>query len=168
MRHAIALLTVLAATTAACQRPASTAPAPAAAPPVSQPATSGPVGRPKAVTPPDALASQNTNWGSTVADVLEFRRTGNVLTVVGRFRNTGLVSLHFATAYVLDEAQGRKYKVLADEAGELIACCHGVTALGENQTLNFWVKFPAPPADVKAVTLVLPETTPFENLAIRD
>lgn len=124
--------------------------------------------RPKPVTPPDAVASQNTNWGTVVADVQEFKRKGNVLTAVGRFRGGGLIELNLSSAYILDEAQGRKYKALVDETGDVIGCCHGGRLLSSPDTLAFWVKFPAPPPDVKAITLVFPQTTPFESLAIQD
>ena len=136
----------------------------------TQPATAAApfAARPKPTRPADALDSQNTNWGSTVADLLEFKRKGNVLTAVGRLRNEGLVQLNLSAAYLLDEAQGRKYMALVDENRDTIGCCYGTTALGATNTLGFWIKFPAPPADVKTITLVFPETTPFEDVAIQD
>jgi hypothetical protein len=143
------------------------------APPASPAASAAPTAaafsaRPQPIKPADALAAQNTNWGSVVADVLEFKRKGNVLTAVGRLRNDGLVELNLSTAYILDEANGKKYKALVDETGEVIGCCHGTRALGATETQAFWVKFPAPPPDVKAITFVFPQTTPFENLPIQD
>jgi hypothetical protein len=151
---------------AACGQPEQSSPA--AAPnsvPNTAPAVSS---RPTPTTPADALQSQNTNWGMVVADVLEFKRRGNVLTAVGRLRNEGLVELNLSAAYLLDEAQGRKYKALVDENGDVIGCCHGTTALSSTGTQAFWVKFPAPPPDVKTITLVFPQTTPFENLTIQE
>ena len=35
-------------------------------------------------------------------------------------------------------------------------------------TYTIWMKFPAPPADVKTVTLQVPGVPPFEDLAIQD
>jgi hypothetical protein len=164
MKQQIALVLVLLLATG-CQRPDAT---PASPPTSEAPTTAGVTTRPKPVKPADALDSQNTNWGSVVADVLEFKRKGNVLTAVGRLRNEGLVELNLSAAYLLDEAQGKKYKALVDENGDVIGCCHGTTALGATAQLGFWVKFPAPPPEVKTITLVFPQTTPFENLPIQD
>jgi hypothetical protein len=164
MKQQLALVAILLLATG-CRRQDA---APASSPTSEAPTTASVATRPKPVKPADALDSQNTNWGSVVADVLEFKRKGNVLTAVGRLRNEGLVELNLSTAYILDEAQGRKYKALVDENGDVIGCCHGTTALGATATQAFWVKFPAPPPEVKTVTLVFPQTTPFENLAIQD
>jgi hypothetical protein len=165
MKHAYTLLFAFCWLLAACQRqdatPAS-APASKAAAPASAPL------RPKPATPADALDSQNTNWDLAVADVLEFRRKGTVLTAVGRLREEGLVQLNLSFAYLLDEANGLKYNVLVDENGDVIGCCGGTTAVGPNRPLDFWIKFPAPPPEVKTVTFVFPQTAPFENLPIQD
>ena len=37
---------------------------------------------------------------------------------------------------------------------------------GEPKTI--WMKFPAPPAEVKAITLNIPKTPPFEDITIQD
>jgi putative intracellular protease/amidase len=61
-----------------------------------------------------------------------------------------------------------RFQALLDENGDVIGCCHGTTALASNGTLAFWIKFPAPPPEIKSVTFVFPQTTPFEHLAIQD
>ena len=40
--------------------------------------------------------------------------------------------------------------------------------LDPGQSYTMWVKFPAPPAEVKSVTLQVPGVPPFEDLAIQD
>lgn len=152
---------------AAAEAPAATAPAPAAAPA-------------SAVTPPanSVLASQETNWQGVLAEVTEFRRKGNTLTAKVRLRNQGSgkaqAEVIYKEVYLMDLGAGKKYQVLQDEKGAYIAGLksgwndrwYGDLAPGESYTL--WVKFPAPPAEVKSVTLQVPGVPPFEDLAIQD
>jgi hypothetical protein len=160
---------------------ASTAPAPAAAPP---PATAAPQAAPAtsaaapAPAPAAALASQQTNWPGVVADVTEFRRKGSTLTAKVVLRNQGNVdsepNIHYNELYVMDLGAGKKYEVLKDEKGNYIAALHSGYRDQWYQTLQpggsytIWMKFPAPPPDVKTVTLQIPGVPPFEDLAIQD
>lgn len=155
----------------ACQREGSSAPVANTA--ASSAQTAPAPSRPPVVKPPDALASQNTNWTNLVADVMEFRRKGNTLTAVVRIRNvsaddtTRLLNSNFSGAYVLDEAQGKKYEVLKDEAGGYITSAGGTTGMGGGGSIIIWMKFPAPPSEVTKATLTIPETLPFEDLMIQ-
>lgn len=177
---------------AAC-RPSAEETESAAATPAEPPAASEPAGStdtpaapssepaaPPAATPAagTVLASQETNWSGIVAEVTEFRRKGNTLTARVRLRNQGGVGVQpeviYDEVYVMDLAAGKKYKVLADEAGAYIAALrsgwkdrwYDKIEPGQSQTL--WMKFPAPPAEVKSVTLQVPGVPPFEDLAIQD
>lgn len=154
-------------TTAATSTPAATAqsaPAPAASPAPASPAT--------------VLSTQETNWAGVTAEVTEFKRKGNTLTAKVRFRNSGSErvepEIRLGDAYVMDAAAGKKYQVLKDEKGTYIAALYpgwsdrwwGKLAAGEQATI--WMKFPAPPAEVRAVTLQLPGVPPFEDVPIQD
>ena len=124
------------------------------------------------------LASTETNWPGVVAEVTELRRRGNTLTAKVRYRNTGTSNaepdVNYGEVYLMDAANARKYEVLRDEKGTFIASLtsgwedrwYKTMEAGEQQTL--WIKFPAPPTDVRAITLQLPNTPPFEDLAIQD
>lgn len=170
---------------AAC-RPSAEEPAPAAA---SEPAatSSTPVAEPAAVPAVPAavpaasgavLASQETNWQGVVAEVTEFRRKGNTLTAKVRLRNQGSekvpAEVIYKEVYLMDLGAGKKYQVLQDEKGAYIADLrsgwndrwYGDLEPGQSHTM--WVKFPAPPAEVKSVTLQVPGVPPFEDLAIQD
>ena len=76
--------------------------------------------------------------------------------------------------YLMDAPNAKKYEVLKDEKGTYIASLRTGwddrwsthVKPGESQTL--WMKFPAPPVEVKTITLQLPSTPPFEDLAITD
>ena len=193
MRKSLVLGSVLLAL-AACQPTAEeTEPAPAASTEpaaASEPAAEAPAAAPVSEPPPAAapaaapaasgavLASQETNWQGVVAEVTEFRRKGNTLTAKVRLRNQGSAEAKaeviYKEVYLMDLGAGKKYQVLQDEKGAYIAGLrsgwndrwYGDLAPGESYTL--WVKFPAPPAEVKAVTLQVPGVPPFEDLAIQD
>jgi hypothetical protein len=154
------------------------APAPAAA---AYPAEgSAPAAAPAAAAPGSAtvLASQETNWGGVTAEITEFRRKGNTLTARVRLRNGGpeqqTVEIKYPEVYLMDAANARKYEVLRDEKGSYI----GALRSGYNERwyeyiepaeqFTIWVKFPAPPPEVRAITLQLPGVPPFEDLAIQD
>jgi hypothetical protein len=164
------LLTALPLLLASCQREGASAPV------TDKPAASAQTAAasfPAAVKPADALASQNTNWSGLVADVMEFRRKANTLTALVRIRNlnesaTSVLNSDFSGAYVLDEAQGKKYEVLKDEEGGYIASAGGTTGLVSGSSMIIWMKFPAPPSDVQKATLTIPETPPFEDLTIQN
>lgn len=125
-----------------------------------------------------SLASQETNWPGVTAEVMEFRRKGNTVTAKVRLANKRAertsVEIMWKEVALVDTAGGRKYEVLRDEKGAFIASIRS----GWNDRWGEWVdpgtsqivwmKFPAPPPEVKAVTLQLPKTPPFDDLTIQD
>lgn len=128
--------------------------------------------------PAAPLASQETNWSGIVADVTEFKRKGNTLTAKVRLRNTGTAAtraeINYDGVYLLDTGAGKKYQVLEDEKGTSIAALrpgYGDRWFDEIQpsaSQTLWIKFPAPPPEVKSVTLQLEGMAPFDDLAIQD
>ncbi len=124
------------------------------------------------------LASQETNWAGVVVEVTEFRRKGNTLTAKFRVRNQGdgevEPDFYYSQIYVMDAAAGKKYEALKDEEGNYIAALRSgwrdrwYDKLQPGQSALLWVKFPAPPPDVTTVTLQIPNTPPFDELAIQD
>jgi hypothetical protein len=140
---------------------------PGAAPPAAAPAAGGTV-----------LASTETNWPGVVAEVTELRRRGNTLTAKVRYRNTGTSNaepdVSYSEVYLMDAANARKYEVLRDEKGTYIALLRSgwnnrwYQTMEPTQQQTIWIKFPAPPPEVRAITLQLPNMPPFEELAIQD
>jgi hypothetical protein len=124
------------------------------------------------------LASEATNWPGISAEVTEFRRKGNTLTAKVRLRNGGATKstpdIKYAEVYVLDANAGKKYEVLKDEKGSYIAALRQgwperwYEEIQPGETRAIWMKFPAPPAEVKTATLQIPNTPPFEDLAIQE
>lgn len=134
-------------------------------------------------TPPPAaaagaLASQETNWSGITAAVTEFRRKGNTLTAKVRFTNGGSdekdVQVHYAQVNLVDTTGGKKYQTLKDEKDEYIALLNpgwkdrwsSNVKPGESKTV--WMKFPAPPAETKTITLQMPNMPPFDDLTIQE
>jgi hypothetical protein len=154
--------------------PAATTPAPA---PVTNPNPGTPAAAP-APTAAAAVATQTSNWPGVVADVTEFRRKGSTLTVRVVLRNQGNVDaepdVHYNEVYVMDLGAGKKYEVLKDEKGTYIAALRSgwnnrwYEKLAPGASYTLWMKFPAPPPEVKSVTLQLPGMPPFEDLPIQD
>ena len=169
MKPAHALIFAMPLFVLACQRQAQP-------PPTSSPGTP-PTVRPTAAAPapvkaPDALASRNTDADGVVADVMEFRRKGNTLTAVIRLRSqastTSVITNDYDHVYVMDEAGAKKYVVLKDEKDGYIASWIRYAGLTPGGTLTYWVKFPAPPRELRSATLVGSSATPFEDLPIQD
>ena len=187
---ALILAVAAVAATSACTTPQSTpTPAPAAAPVTAAPAAApaatlppaGSTAAPAAMPAPGggpALATQDSNWAGVVVEVLEFRRKGNTLTAKLRLTNRGTeqstAEVHYGEAYLMDAAAGKKYEVLKDEKGAFIAALRQgygdrwYEYMKPTQTATIWMKFPAPPPEVKTVTLQVPGVAPFEDLAIQD
>jgi hypothetical protein len=169
------------ASSTATTPPASTetaAPATEPAPATTAPAESASTGTAPAGAPAAALASQETNWTGISADVTEFRRKGNTLTAKVVLRNHGTeetqTEINYKEVYLMDLGAGKKYEVLKDEKGSYIAALRSnwndrwYDTLKPGQAFTLWMKFPAPPAEVKSVTLQVPGMSPFEDLAIQD
>jgi hypothetical protein len=154
--------------------PATEPAAPATAPAESASTGTAPAGAPTAAT----LASQETNWTGISAEVTEFRRKGNTLTAKVVLRNHAGAEIesdiNYKEVYLMDLGAGKKYEVLKDEKGTYIAALRSGWAdrwydkLAPGQSFTLWMKFPAPPPDVKSVTLQLPGMPPFEDLPIQD
>jgi hypothetical protein len=127
---------------------------------------------------PGVLASQETNWPGIVAEVTEFRRRGNTLTARVRLSNQGSEdpqpNFYYNEAYLMDAAAGKKYEVLRDENGNYIAALSSGesgrwrTRMQPGASQTIWMKFPAPPPEVRAVTLQMGGIPPFEDLPIQD
>jgi hypothetical protein len=124
------------------------------------------------------LASEETDWPGIVVELTEFRRKGNTLTARVRLKNGGSETpqpeIIYGGAYVLDTGAGKKYEVLRDEKGQYIAALHSgfgdrwYDKIAPGQQRTIWIKFPAPPPDVKSATLQIPGAPPLEDVPIQD
>ena len=125
-----------------------------------------------------SLASQETNWPGITAEVTEFKRKGNSLTAKIRLTNKGTADVQPAVEWrdvaLVDATGGKKYEVLKDEKGGVIASTRSgwndrwYESISPNQSQIIWMKFPAPPPEVKTITLQMPKMPPFDDLTIQD
>ena len=70
----------------------------------------------------------------------------------------------FSGAYLLDAANKKKYLVVRDTEGKCI--CSGVDNLEDGKKMNIWATYPAPPADVTEMTVIVPLFEPIEGVPI--
>jgi hypothetical protein len=142
--------------------------------------------RAQAPTPAKPMATNATNWGEGVlVDLMSVERKGSILTVKWAVRNGAAkrADLKFGlvgrdqTTYAVDEDSGTKYYVLTDKEKHSLASAHeylgGDTYGIEDQvepgaTGRYWMKLPAPPPAVKAISIFLTKVEPFESVAIAD
>jgi hypothetical protein len=142
--------------------------------------------RAQAPAPAKPMATNTTNWGEGVlADLMSVERKGNILTVKWAVRNTsaaqvqvkfGLVGRDQST-YAVDEDSGTKYYVLTDKEKHGLASAHAYLGsdthgiedyIAAGATARYWMKLPAPPPAVKAISIFLTKVEPFESVAIAD
>ena len=136
------------------------------------------VALPAVAQQPAPLASQETNLSGVTAEVTEFKRRGNTLTAKVRYTSTAsedlTLDVEYDKSYVLDAANGKKYEILRDDAQKYIAAMGPSysdrywSTIKPGQPLTVWMKFPAPPPEVKTATLQLDDAPPFDDLAIQD
>ncbi len=70
----------------------------------------------------------------------------------------------FSGAYLLDAVNKKKYLVVRDTEGKCV--CSGVNDLEDGKKMNIWATYPAPPAEVTEMTLVVPLFEPIEGVPI--
>ena len=123
----------------------------------------------------DPLQTQMSMSGDMDVEVLKASILDNIFTVVLLYRNNGeakeRVYYNFAGVYFIDDTEKKKYHVLKDSNNRWIGAPMNSAgdiskkiAAGGKQLV--WFKFPAPPATVESINLVIPGVLPFEELAI--
>ena len=147
----------------------------------SSPAAAG-TPAPKTETSSSATSAlkADTDWGGT-AELLSVKRAdGSTVTVQFKFTNPTdkridvSVVGHFsheniaALVYYVDPKNRKKYLVIHDEEKKPLSSDMQFLALEASASKTGWAKFPAPPADVTAITVYLPGAPPFERVPITD
>ena len=124
-----------------------------------------------------ALAAQETEWPGVVVQLTEFARKGKTLNAKLRFTNNGQKKerpdFYYRDTYVVDE-NNKKYEVVKDEKGGYL----GSVSSGYNYwwgedvdpgaSRTVWMRFEAPPAGVKAMTIQVGTLDPFEDVQIQN
>lgn len=132
----------------------------------------------RAQKPAGTIDSADAEWPGVQTDLLEVRRmSDNTVRVRWRWRNTGdkdvsvvaseVANLLRRETYLLDPANRKKHYVVTDAKGTPVGTALGLSfRLKAKDSAALWAKFPAPPAGVEKVTVVIAKTPPFEDVAI--
>jgi len=183
IRHLlVAGMILLGAELTGCSKESPSPPAPTSAQPPAAPApaAAAPAATPVAVPPATAaLKTGETNISGVTADVTECARKEGVLSVRVRFHNTAkenkklnlIDGRDYEKYYVT--AASKKYFILKDSEGTYLtaqANSFGSLSVGLDpwEQFTWWAKYPAPPDDVKAVTLYTPVAPPLEDIPVSD
>lgn len=141
----------------------------------SMPEVSAPPLVPAASTQGPSLGDADSQNGQFRLSVTEATRTGGVLTIKARVTLLGgetgtrrlLYSFDNEKLYVL--AGDQKYMMLKDNEGVALAPEDFAPTFAQlGGTATWWGKFPAPPAEVRAVGFYFKDFAPVENVAIKD
>jgi hypothetical protein len=128
--------------------------------------------------PAGVIDTIDAEWSGVQTDLLEVRRmSDNTIRVRWRYRNTGdkevalyahdAVYLLKLETYLLDPANKKKMFVVTDAKGHPIGTDIGQSfRVKPKESWTAWAKFPAPPANVEKITVVIAKTPPFEDVVI--
>lgn len=123
------------------------------------------------VAPATAIQSQPGPDGSQV-DLIKLAVTGDILTATFRCSSQDRVnteSFRLENISLIDDATSQRISVLKDNAGNWLASSpagNSIMASCEAKPGIFWMKFPAPPATSKTVSINLPNTAPFDGVPV--
>lgn len=79
----------------------------------------------------------------------------------------GVVSgYNVSGVHLIDPVGKKKYLVVTDSQNNCVCSSNLSHALPAGQRLNLWAKFPAPPADVRKVSLVFPHFIPTDDVPL--
>ena len=67
--------------------------------------------------------------------------------------------------HLLDPANKKQYPVIRDGEGNCL-CSRGIADVASKSRVNLWAKFPAPPGDVKKVSIVIPHFLPMDDVPL--
>ncbi len=83
-----------------------------------------------------------------------------------RFNGSGYVGYRsMSGVHLIDTVSKKKYFPIADTDGNCV-CSNNVDDIASNSQVALWVKFPAPPASVKKITVEVPHFIPLDDVPI--
>ena len=69
--------------------------------------------------------------------------------------------------HLIDQSAKKKYFVARDSEGNCV-CSREQKDLPPGEKRNLWAKFPAPPPDVKTISIVIPRFSPLDDVPVSD
>jgi hypothetical protein len=156
-------------------------PAPSATPAT---ATTAAATTPEVAATPNTIATADGEKSGLRVDILELKRSSGG-TVMMKFTlvNNSPAEVSFSghwlgdtkfgsddyavgAVHLIDPVGKKKYFVMRD-AEEKCVCSREVAHSNPGGKTNLWAKFPAPPADVQKVSIVIPHFTPMDDVPIQ-
>jgi|SRR5579871_5999625 len=143
--------------------------------PATQAALTGASSQSQTVPTTGVLQTRPTDIKGIAVDLTECSRRSGVLTIKVNFRNTGVphpsgsLAMDIFSQQLYFVAEDRKYFVLRDSEGAKLDKGDVYSLPEPGDQVSWWAKFPAPPEDVRTVTLLsMPGITPFDDLPISE
>ena len=149
-----------------------------------------PAETPAATSPPTPSSSSpsssssiaqkvDTEWDGVSVELTSVTKgEGDTLTIKFKYTNNGSKPIDVSKVgqfshdnvaekvYYIDPKNKKKYLVIKDSAGNELASNMKYLELEPGASKAGWLKLPAPPADVKTITVFLPGAPPFEGVAV--
>jgi hypothetical protein len=123
--------------------------------------------------------TEDTEWDDVSVELLGVKRaSGDTLTIKFKYTNNGSEEIDISRAgqfghdniiehvYFVDTKNNKKYLIVKDSEGKPLGTMLQYFALAPGASKSAWAKFPAPPTDVETITVYLPGSPPFEDVAI--
>lgn len=179
-RIPLTALTAAICVLAACDRqpataaPASPAPVTADAAPAPNPVVTTPDTPPAVVSGSGTVMAQPGPDASTW-ELKKAHVTGNLLTAQFYVRPATKDDITYHgdidQISMVDDATAQRYGVIKDQSGNaLVSDRSGSNSLrvstSRDEAANVWVKFPAPPATSRTVSITLPQVAPFDGVPV--
>jgi hypothetical protein len=121
----------------------------------------------------------DTEWDGISVELTSVTKgDGDTLTIKLKYTNNGSKPVNVSKegqftsenvaekVYYIDPKNKKKYLVIKDSEGHAVASNMKYLELEAGASKAGWLKLPAPPADVKTITVYLPGAPPFEGVAI--
>jgi hypothetical protein len=128
------------------------------------------------------LASTDGEKPGLRVEVTELKRAGNVVTLKFTLINDSSEPFSFeydlgdpamsaadynaiGGVHLIDNEGRKKYQVVRD-ANQNCVCSKGLSQLQPQARMTLWARFPAPPTDVEAVSVMIPHFIPMDGVPI--
>lgn len=137
-----------------------------------------------AATAAAPIAATDGEMVGTRVEVIELKRdgAGTVTLKFVLYNDGGTEPVHFNTrmfgdqnvhadygsiggVHLIDAANRKKYLVVRDSDQNCV-CSRNVESIGPGGKALLWAKFPAPPVDVKTVSVMIPHFIPMDGVPI--
>jgi hypothetical protein len=134
---------------------------------------------PEASTSSSSAQKADTEWDGISVELTSVTKgEGDTLTIKLKYTNNGSKPVDVSKVgqftsenvagkvYYIDPKNKKKYLVIKDSTGQELASNMKYLELEPGASKAGWLKLPAPPPDVKTITVYLPGAPPFEGVAI--